>query len=59
MIHVDRFRPGDPGFEEAAARVTPLRDIRKGFSQSSNNLTADLSPVTSRRRNESPNKARG
>ena len=55
VIH---YRPGDPGFEAMAAQVTDIKRVKKGYSQSSNNLTADVTPVESRRRKEPANELR-
>ena len=32
------MKPGDPGFEELAAKITPLNKIRKGLSVQTNGL---------------------
>lgn len=59
MITCTHYRPGDPGFESAAQQVTPLHQIRKGYSQSRNDITADMAPMPKARRNETPDKLRG
>ena len=59
MTHCIHLKPGDPGFEAAAAQVTPLHKIRKGFSQQRNNITADLAASPRRRHKENVNELRG
>ena len=56
---VKHIRPGDAEFEEVAKTVTPLNRIRRGYSQSSNSITAtEVSNPGSHTRKESINKLR-
>lgn len=59
MITCKHFTPGHPDFEAECAKSTPLHQIRKGYSQRRNDITADMAPVLRAMRNETADKLRG
>ena len=56
LIHL---REGDDGFMELAAKITALKDIRKGISTDKTPIHAEIPPYSKGRRNECSSKIGG